>query len=125
MAARAVAVEAADRNVIAGEVVIVMLAKVPATVGPWQLRQFVTPWCVPGHRIEGEVARGRMTLCARRRRRDVIGGLCPMTTSGRSNVGVVMWQPSTVASGRVSVVENRGGTRIAGGCSWCSASIPR
>ena len=28
-------------------VVIVTLAKVVATVGPWQLRQFVTPWCVP------------------------------------------------------------------------------
>lgn len=28
-------------------VVIVMLAKVLATLGPWQLRQVVTPWCVP------------------------------------------------------------------------------
>jgi hypothetical protein len=31
----------------AGEVVIVILAKVVATDGPWQLRQSVTPMCVP------------------------------------------------------------------------------
>ena len=28
-------------------VTIVMLAKVPATLRPWQLRQVVTPWWVP------------------------------------------------------------------------------
>ncbi len=27
--------------------VIVILANVAATDGPWQLRQSVTPWCVP------------------------------------------------------------------------------
>jgi hypothetical protein len=30
-----------------GLVVIVTFAKVPATLAPWQLRQFVTPWWVP------------------------------------------------------------------------------
>ena len=30
-----------------GVVAIAMLAKVLATVGPWQLTQLITPWCVP------------------------------------------------------------------------------
>ena len=30
-----------------GVLTIVMLAKVLATEGAWQLRQLVTPWCVP------------------------------------------------------------------------------
>ena len=48
VASRAVAIEGADRECDWPRVeVILMLANVPATAGPWQLRQSVTPMWVP------------------------------------------------------------------------------
>ena len=83
----------------------------PAAVGPWQLRQLVTPWWVPVTEYTRVVARGRVALRARRRGRYVVCGL-GVTGLVAWKVGVVVWQPlqsplvgwflSSVASGRES-----------------------
>ena len=73
-------------------VVIVMLANVPATVDPWQFEAGGHALVGAGDGILRVVIRVRMTLRARRRGRDVIGGLCPVVTFV-VKVGVVVWQP--------------------------------